>query len=104
MARKKSTKDTFAAYITQLAEDYAPKNIELQLAFRIGAQAAMKWRIIQVMKSIPRWCVHCGKTDNMEIPTKVMPISACMAKVQTLIKRMCTPIRYAPPLQVRKRV
>lgn len=43
MARKKSTKDTFAAYITQLAEDYAPKNIELQLAFRIGAQAAMKW-------------------------------------------------------------
>lgn len=43
MARNKSTKDSFATYITQLAEDYAPKNIELQLAFRIGAQTAMKW-------------------------------------------------------------
>lgn len=35
--------DNFASFITTQAEDYSPDDIELQLAYRQGAQEAMKW-------------------------------------------------------------
>lgn len=54
MARKKSTKDTFATFITHLAEDYAPNNIELQLAYRQGAQAAMQWVMTNINDILAR--------------------------------------------------
>lgn len=54
MARNKSTKDSFATYITQMAEDYAPHNIELQLAYRQGAQAAMQWVMTNINDILAR--------------------------------------------------